>query len=108
MVALPGMPMVKPADDLALLIADGITRAGEILRDGDVLVLAQKIVSKANDRIVDLRDVTPSDEAKKLAEEVDKDPRQVQLVLDESTEVVGKVPGVLIVMLSELEPVFHW
>ena len=47
MVALPGMPMVKPADALALLIADGITRAGEILRDGDVLVLAQKIVSKA-------------------------------------------------------------
>ena len=97
MVALPGMPMVKPGDDLAVLITDGVARAGEKLRDGDVLVLAQKIVSKANNRIVDLRDVVPSVEARALAEEVGKDPRQVQLVLDESTEVVGKVPGVLIV-----------
>ena len=80
MMALPGMPMVKPGDDLAVLIADGVARAGEKLRDGDVLVLAQKIVSKANNRIVDLRDVVPSVEARALAEEVDKDPRQVQLV----------------------------
>lgn len=97
MMALPGMPMVQPGDDLATQIAEGLERAGESLQNGDVLVLAQKIVSKANNRIFDLRDVTPSPEAEALALEVDKDPRQVQLVLDESVEVVGKVPGVLIV-----------
>ena len=97
MVALPDMPMVRPGDDLAAQIADGLERAEERLQNGDVLVLAQKIVSKANNRIFDLRDVTPSPEAEALALEVDKDPRQVQLVLDESVEVVGKVPGVLIV-----------
>ena len=97
MTALPDMPMVQPGDDLAAQIADGLARAGETLQGGDVLVLAQKIVSKANNRIFDLRDVTPSAEAEALAAEVDKDPRQVQLVLDESVEIVGKVPGVLIV-----------
>ncbi len=97
MLALPDVPMVAPGDDLAQLIADGLNRAGERLHDGDVLVIAQKIVSKANNCIVDLRNVTPTAEAEALAAEVDKDPRQVQLVLDESTEVVGKVPGVLVV-----------
>mgnify|MGYP003966178501 FL=1 len=94
---LPDMPLVKPGDDLATLITDGLSRAGEKLQDGDILVLAQKIVSKAANRIVDLRDVMPTAEAEALAVEVDKDPRQVQLILDESVDVVGKRPGVLIV-----------
>jgi coenzyme F420-0:L-glutamate ligase / coenzyme F420-1:gamma-L-glutamate ligase len=97
MVALPEMPMVRPGDDLASQISDGLDRAGETLQSGDVLVLAQKIVSKANGRIVDLRDVTPSPRAEALAVEVDKDPRMVELILDESVEVVGKRPGVLVV-----------
>ena len=94
---LPDMPLVKPGDDLAALIGDGLSRAGEKLQDGDILVLAQKIVSKASNCIVDLRNVTPTAEAEALAVEVDKDPRQVQLILDESVDVVGKRPGVLIV-----------
>ncbi len=94
---LPDIPLVKPGDDLAALIADGLSRAGEKLQDGDILVLAQKIVSKASNRIVDLRDVAPTAKAEALAVEVDKDPRQVQLILDESVDVVGKRPGVLIV-----------
>ena len=68
-----------------------------VLDDGDVLVLAQKIVSKAEGRQVRLADVTASREAEVLAAETDKDPRIVQLILDESTEVVRKKPGVLIV-----------
>lgn len=97
LVALPDMPMVRPGDDLASLISDGLDRAGETLQNGDVLVLAQKIVSKANGRIFDLRDVTPSPRAEALAREVDKDPRMVELILDESVEVVGQRPGVLVV-----------
>src|SRR5471030_622354 len=67
------------------------------LRDGDVVVLAQKIVSKSEGRLVRLSDVTPSARAIELAETVQKDPRQVELILQESTEVVRAIPGVLIV-----------
>ena len=95
--ALPDLPMVRPVDDLAALIGDGLVRQGETLQDGDILVLAQKIVSKANGRIFDLRDVTPSARAEALAVEVDKDPRMVELILAESVDVVGKRPGVLVV-----------
>ncbi|MDE0944950.1 MAG: coenzyme F420-0:L-glutamate ligase [Alphaproteobacteria bacterium] len=95
--ALPGMPMVQPGDDLVEQISEGLERADERLEAGDILVLAQKIVSKANGRIFDLRDITPSAEAEALALEVDKDPRQIQLVLDESVDIVGKRPGVLVV-----------
>ena len=97
MTALPDMPMVRPGDDLAAQIGDALVRAGESLQSGDILVLAQKVVSKANGRIVDLRDVTPSPRAEALAVEVDKDPRMVELILDEAVEVVGKRPGVLVV-----------
>ena len=97
LVALPDIPMVRPGDDLAALIGDGLDHAGERLQNGDVLVLAQKIVSKANGRIVDLRNVKPSARAEALALEVDKDPRVVELILQESVDVVGKRPGVLVV-----------
>ena len=89
--------MVAPGDDLARLLLDAAAAQDVVLEDGDVLVVAQKIVSKAEGRLVRLADVTPSPEAVVLAEETDKDPRLVQLILDESTEVVRKKPGVLIV-----------
>lgn len=95
--ALPGIPMVRAGDDLAALIAAALARAGVKLADGDVLCVAQKIVSKAEGRLVALDSVTPGPEALALAAETDKDPRLVQLVLEESTEVVRKKPGVLIV-----------
>jgi coenzyme F420-0:L-glutamate ligase / coenzyme F420-1:gamma-L-glutamate ligase len=90
--AVPGFPMVQPGDDLAALIAD---RAGP-LRDRDVLVIAQKIVSKVEDRGVDLATVTPSAHALKLAAEVGKDPRLVEVILSESTRVVRSRPNLLI------------
>ena len=94
---LSGIPRVQPGDDLAALLAAGLDRSGEKLRDGDVLVVAQKIVSKAEGRIVRLADVAPSPRAIELAARVDKDPRAVEAILGESVEVLRAVPGVLIV-----------
>ena len=94
---VPDLPEVQPDDDLAALIGDGLDRAGLDLRDGDVLVVAQKVVSKAEGRTVDLATVEPRAEAVRLAEEVDKDPRLIELVLRESTEVLRTVPGVIVV-----------
>jgi len=91
------LPLVRSGDDLALLIGTACDRAGFALQDGDVLVLAQKIVSKSEGRQVLLADVEVSPEAVKLAEEVDKDPRLVELVLRESESVIRKTRGVLIV-----------
>lgn len=92
-----GIKLVEPGDDLASLLLDGLAASDLDLEDGDIVAVAQKIVSKAEGRQVDLATVEASDEARRLAAETDKDPRLVQLILDESTEVVRKKPGVLIV-----------
>jgi coenzyme F420-0:L-glutamate ligase/coenzyme F420-1:gamma-L-glutamate ligase len=88
---------VAPGDDVMQLILDGLQRADLQLRDGDVLVIAQKIISKSEDCYVDLDQVTPGSEACELALAVDKDPRLVELILRQSNEVVRHRPGVLIV-----------
>jgi coenzyme F420-0:L-glutamate ligase / coenzyme F420-1:gamma-L-glutamate ligase len=96
LLAVPGLPMVKAGDDLAGLIGERLT--GELaLRPGDVLVLAQKIVSKAEGRMVEIATVKPSPRAIELAAEVQKDPRLVELILSESVRVVRSRPNVLIV-----------
>ncbi len=97
LLALEGVPMVRPDDDLAAIVDDAIAAIGETLDDGDIIVVAQKIVSKAEGRIVDLRNIVPSDQAITLAKSVDKDPRQVEVILRESRAVVREKPGVLIV-----------
>lgn len=96
-VALAGIPLIAAGDDLCAVILGAAEAAGIQLRDGDVVCVAQKIVSKAEGRLVALASVTPSAQAVELAQATDKDPRLVQLVLDESTEVVRMKPGVLIV-----------
>jgi len=96
-IAPGGMPLVAPGDDLAALILDALKQAGEALRDGDVLVVAQKIVSKAEGRYRVLEDVEPSDRAIEVAGITDKDPRLVELILSESTEIVRHRKGVLVV-----------
>jgi coenzyme F420-0:L-glutamate ligase / coenzyme F420-1:gamma-L-glutamate ligase len=90
---LPGLPEVAPGDDLAALIA---AAAGDGLRAGDVLVVAHKVVSKAEGAVVALDGIVPSDRARALAAEAGKDPRTVQVVLDESVELVRAERGVLI------------
>ena len=94
--AIPGMPMVQAGDDLPALIAAAAGAADLTLRDRDVIVIAQKIVSKSEGRTVDLAAVTPSSEALALAEEVGKDPRIVQVVLSESVRVVRSRPNLMI------------
>jgi coenzyme F420-0:L-glutamate ligase/coenzyme F420-1:gamma-L-glutamate ligase len=91
------LPLVEPGDDLAGLLLAAVADAGESLRVGDVLVLAQKIVSKAEDRYVELSTVSPSERARSLAAKVDKDPRLVEVILSESNEVVRHRIGVLVV-----------
>jgi coenzyme F420-0:L-glutamate ligase/coenzyme F420-1:gamma-L-glutamate ligase len=95
-LAIPGMPMVQAGDDLPSLIADALGRAAMPLQDGDVVVLAQKIVSKAEGRSVVLADVQPSKEAEALAAEVGKDPRLVEVILSDSARVVRSRPNLMI------------
>ncbi len=94
--AIPGLPMVQAGDDLPAMILAGLERAGQVLQDRDVVVIAQKIVSKAEGRTVDLADVVPSAEALKLAAEVGKDPRIVEVVLSDSVKVVRSRPNLMI------------
>src|SRR5690348_11637316 len=93
---LKGVPMVRAGDDLAALTLAAYRATSLVPEDGDVLVIAQKIVSKAEDRIVDVATVEPSPEAIVLAREVDKDPRFVEIVLSESRRIVRRRPGLLI------------
>lgn len=94
---LPGMPLIEKDDKLVGLILSALARASITLENGDVLILAQKIVSKAEGRLVRLRDVEASAEAQALAEETQKDPRLVELILSESNEVVRTRPGLIVV-----------
>jgi coenzyme F420-0:L-glutamate ligase/coenzyme F420-1:gamma-L-glutamate ligase len=98
LVALSGVPLVREGDDLVAIIARALAGSGQSLRDGDVLVIAQKIVSKAEGRSVALASVTPSARAVTLARETGKDARLVELMLSESSEVLRHRPGVIVVV----------
>ena len=97
LVPLEGIPEVQPGDDLGELIAAALAAAGIGLTDEDVLVVTQKVVSKAEGRVVDLATVEPRPEAREWAERWGKDPRQVELVLRESAEVLRMADGGLII-----------
>ena len=97
LTALAGLPLVKPGDDLAVLLQAALQRANIVVKDGDILVIAQKIVSKAEGRIVNLNNVDPSLRASALAKEVENDPRLVEVILSESSDVIRYRKGVLIV-----------
>lgn len=94
---LQGIPMVSNGDELDTIILRALESNEVQLETGDIVAIAQKIVSKAEDRLIRLSDITATEEAKTLADETEKDARLVQLILNESTEVVRKKPGVLIV-----------
>jgi coenzyme F420-0:L-glutamate ligase/coenzyme F420-1:gamma-L-glutamate ligase len=95
---LAGLPLVQPGDDLGDLLVAALERAGIALQNKDILVVAQKIVSKAEGRFVDLATVVPSARARAIALEVAKDPRLVEVILSESTEVLRQKRDVLIVV----------
>lgn len=93
---LPDIPLVCAGDDLAVIIVTAVRKMGITPRSGDIFAVAQKIVSKAEGRTVSLHDVEVSPRARVLAEKTHKDPRAVQLILDESCRVVRERPGVII------------
>lgn len=94
---ITGIPLIEPGDNLAEILLSGLTAAGITLENGDILVLAQKIVSKSENRLVNLNDVTPSQRAVDLADKIDKDPRLVELMLRESNSILRTRPGTIIV-----------
>src|SRR3954452_20260687 len=93
---LSGVPMVQPRDDLAAITLEAYAATGIAPEHGDVLVLAQKIVSKSEGRMVDVSTVEPSPEAIALGGEVEKDPRLVEVILSESRRIVRHRPNLLI------------
>lgn len=97
LTAIPNIPLIEPGDDLARIVLTALDAAGIVLAPGDVLALASKIVSKAEGRLVNLAAVNPSREALAVAARCGKDPRLVQVILDESTAVSRVRPGLLIV-----------
>ena len=97
LIALPDFPPVASGDDLAALTASALARGGVQLLPDDVLVFAQKVISKAEGRRIDLAEVVPSAKAQELSQTVQKDPRLVELVLRESRRVVRAAKDVLIV-----------
>jgi coenzyme F420-0:L-glutamate ligase/coenzyme F420-1:gamma-L-glutamate ligase len=102
LIPLIGIPIVRPGDDLASLIVAGLERSGETgtglrLIDGDILVVTQKIVSRAEDRFVELETVQPSLRAQELATRTQKDPRVVEVMLWDTAEVLRVGPRVIVV-----------
>ncbi|WP_188062618.1 coenzyme F420-0:L-glutamate ligase [Sphingobium sp. KCTC 72723] len=97
LLALGNVPMVQPGDDLGAILIAALDGGGQVLRDGDIIVIAQKIVSKAEGRAVRLADVTPSPRAIELAAQCDKDARLVELILSETDSVMRVRRGVLVV-----------
>ncbi len=95
--ALPGLPIARPGDDVPALVEAGLRAADLTLADGDVLVVTSKLLSRAEDRFVDLATVAPSPRARELAQATGKDARLIELVLRESQSVSRFRPGVIIV-----------
>jgi coenzyme F420-0:L-glutamate ligase/coenzyme F420-1:gamma-L-glutamate ligase len=98
LVALGDVPLVREGDDLCEIILTALARSGETLLSGDIVVLAQKVVSKAHGRYVELASVTPSARALELAKVVEKDPRLIELILGESSEVLRIRRDVVVVV----------
>ncbi|MGQ9566040.1 MAG: coenzyme F420-0:L-glutamate ligase [Candidatus Bathyarchaeales archaeon] len=96
-VGLEKFPLVKAGDDIARIIVEVAGANGIVVEDGDVIVVSQKIVSKSEGRLVRLRDVVPSKQAREVAAVTGKDVRFVELVLQETGRVVKAVPGFLVV-----------
>jgi coenzyme F420-0:L-glutamate ligase / coenzyme F420-1:gamma-L-glutamate ligase len=95
-IPLTGIPLIKPGDDLPRILGDAIERLADNLQVSDVLVIAQKIVSKAEGRYVDLDQVTPSPVAIEVAQQCRKDPRLIEVILSESQSVVRVRPDLII------------
>ena len=97
LTGLSGLPEIRPGDDIGRLLLEPLSETGITLKDGDILVLASKIISKAEGRLVNLDDVNPGVQAEQVATTTGKDPRLVELILQESEHISRCRPGLLIV-----------
>jgi coenzyme F420-0:L-glutamate ligase / coenzyme F420-1:gamma-L-glutamate ligase len=97
LTALKAIPLIQEGDDLAKIIENSLNESSLTLEDNDILVLAQKIVSKAEGRMIDLGTIRPGVRARELAGQIQKDPRLVELILQESKDVLRTRPGTIIV-----------
>ncbi|HEX4078721.1 MAG TPA: coenzyme F420-0:L-glutamate ligase [Rhizomicrobium sp.] len=97
LIALEGVPIVAPGDDLSVIVLDALARSGLVLAEYDVLVVAQKIVSKSEGRLVRLETVEPSPRAREIALVVEKDPRLIEIILGEAREVLRMRAGIIVV-----------
>lgn len=96
MTPLQGMPLFAPGMSVASEIVSAALHDGDVVRAGDIVVVAQKIVSKAEGRLVRLTDVAPGEVARKLAAETGREPEMAQLILDESSEILRATPAAII------------
>lgn len=97
LTSLQNIPLIRQSDPLADILLNSLEKTNIVLKDSDILVLAQKIVSKAEGRIVNLTTITPSVRAFELAPKIEKDPRLIELILRESNEVLRVRKGVIVV-----------
>jgi coenzyme F420-0 gamma-glutamyl ligase (EC 6.3.2.-) len=95
-IGIPGLPEVEPGDDVARMIVDAAARSGAGIMDRDVIVVAHKIISKAEGRLVRASDVVPSEFARNLARSLGKAPEEVEVILRESRAIVRYRRGILI------------
>ena len=97
LVALKDFPLVKPHDNLATLIIESIKLNNINIEDGDVIIIAQKVVSKSENRYQNINDVIPTNEAIKLGQELKRDPGFMQIILDESSKIISTDKNVILV-----------
>ena len=96
-IGLENFPLVKAGDDLAKIIVETAAKNNVQIENGDIIVISQKIVSKAEGRVVKISQINPSEEALKLAEKVQRDPKLIELVLKETRRIIKASPEILIV-----------
>jgi coenzyme F420-0:L-glutamate ligase/coenzyme F420-1:gamma-L-glutamate ligase len=95
-MSIPGLPLIKPGDDLPKLIVDCLQATALTLQPNDVLVITSKIVSKSEGRYLDLRTISPSENAHEVAKVTGKDPRLIEVILAESTQISRMAPNVIV------------
>lgn len=96
-IPIPVIPDIKAGDKLDIIILESMTNANEFLSEGDIVVVAQKVISKAEGRLIDLKLVIPSEKSLQIAKQNDKDPRLIELILNESVDILRLARGILIV-----------
>lgn len=96
-IPIPVVPDIKAGDKLDLIILESMSNANEFLSKGDIVVVAQKVISKAEGRLIDLKLVNPSGKSLQIAKQNDKDPRLIELILNESVDILRMARGIIIV-----------